>query len=381
MKIVIAPNAFKDCMTAAAAAEAMAAGVLAACPEAERVLSPVADGGDGLVAALTGALAGRLRTALVAGPRGEKVAAQFCHLPEESTAVIEMAAASGLALLPSRRRDPLQASTRGTGELILAALGLGARRIVVGIGGSATNDGGCGVAAALGAKFLDERGREVEPMGATLARIAAIDLSGMDMRLDGATVEVMCDVDNPLLGERGASRVYAPQKGASPEQVEELERGMENLAAVIERDLGRRVADLPGAGAAGGMGAGLHAFLGAKLRKGIDVVLELVGLEKKLAGADLVLTAEGKLDLQTASGKAPAGVAALAKKHGIPCLAFAGGIGDGLAELHAAGIGAAFSLCNRPLTLDEAVVSGPALLSAAVEQAVRAFICGGRRLS
>jgi glycerate kinase len=251
-------------------------------------------------------------------------------------------------------------------------------RLVIGIGGSATNDGGIGMAAALGARFLDKNDNPVEPVGGVLATIERIDLDGLDPRLNGLRVEAICDVDNPLLGERGAARVYAPQKGATPEQVRALEAGLAHLAAVIERDLGLDVRELPGAGAAGGLGAGLKAFLNAKLRRGVDLVLDLVGLDQHLRGADLVLTAEGQIDFQTAFGKAPAGVAERARAVGVPCLAIAGSVGGGLEALHERGIDAVFSLCPGPVSLEQAMAAGGDYLAVAAEQAVRAFLASRR---
>jgi glycerate kinase len=376
MKIVLAPNALKGCLTAAEAADAMARGVVRACPTAGIALIPMADGGDGLAEVLVDALRGETRTATVTGPRGDPVRASFCHVPARRLAVIEMAAASGLALLSRNQLDPLLTTTLGVGELIAAALDLGAFHLIVGIGGSATNEGGVGMATALGARFLDAGGGPVEPVGGALAAIRRIDLSGLDPRLAGVRVEAICDVDNPLLGERGAASVYGPQKGATPAQVRELDAGLANLAAVIERDLGLDVRGLPGAGAAGGLGAGLRAFLGAELRRGVDVVLDLVGLDEHLRGADLVLTAEGRIDAQTAFGKAPAGVAERAQARGVPCIAIAGGIGDGLESLHALGIRAVFSLCPGPVSLEQALAAGGDYLAAATEQAVRAFLAG-----
>ena len=314
MRIVVAPNAFKGSLTARQAAAAMAAGVARAVADVEIVQVPVADGGDGLVDVALQALGGEPRTLSVTGPLGEPVEATFCHVPAMRFAAIEMALASGLALVPADRRDVMRATTRGTGELIAAALGLGVRRIGVGIGGSATNDGGTGMAAALGVRFLDATGDEVEPVGGTLLRIARIDTSGLDERVRGVRIEAVCDVDNPLTGATGAAHVYGPQKGATPEQVAVLDAGLVHLAEVIEKDLGLQVADLPGSGAAGGLGAGLRAFLGAELRRGVDLVLDIVGLREKLRGADLVLTGEGQIDFQTAFGKAPAGVGAAARE-------------------------------------------------------------------
>lgn len=378
MKVVLAPNAFKGSMSAMQAALAMEQGVRAAFPTAEVCRVPVADGGDGLAEVLIDALGGDAHAVTVSGPLGEPVAATLCKVPSLGLAVVEMAAASGLALLAPALRDPTRTSTFGTGELIRAALDLGARRIVVGIGGSATNDGGVGMAAALGIRFLDADGAKVPPIGDALAQIRRIDTSGLDPRLSGVRCEVICDVDNPLVGPRGASAVYGPQKGATPDQVLALDSGLVHLADRIAQDLGLEVRDLPGAGAAGGLGAGLHAFLGAELRRGVDLVLDLVGLDAQLGGADLVITAEGQIDFQTAFGKAPAGVAERAKAQGIPCIAIAGGIGTGIAELHPIGIDAVFSLCPGPVTLEQAMTSGPALLSATTEQVMRCFF-GGRQ--
>ena len=378
MKIVLAPNALKGCLTATEAAEAMARGVARACPTAEIACVPVADGGDGLADVLVNALSGETLTVTVTDPRGDPVSASFCHVLTRRLAAIEMATASGLALLARDRLNPLLTTTRGTGELIAAALDLGVSHLIVGIGGSATNDGGIGMATALGVRFLDGNGKPVEPVGGALATIQRIDPSGLDPRLAGVRIEAICDVDNPLLGERGAAFVYGPQKGATPAQVRELDAGLAHLAAVIERDLGLDVRELPGAGAAGGLGAGLKAFLNAELRRGVDLVLDLVGLEGHLRGADLVLTAEGQIDFQTAFGKAPAGVAERARRFGVPCLAIAGSVGGGLDALYALGIDAVFSLCPGPVSLAQAMAAGGDFLAAATEQAVRAFLAGHR---
>ncbi len=378
MKIVIAPNALKGCLTAAEAAEALARGVARVSPDIDIVQVPVADGGDGLADVLVNALQGMERTALVSGPLGDPVFATFCHVPVRRLAAIEMATASGLALLAKERLNPLLTTTLGTGELIKAALDLDIAHLIIGIGGSATNDGGVGMATALGARFLDGNGQPVEPVGGALGMIEHIDLSGLDARLAAVRIEVICDVDNPLLGERGAAHVYGPQKGATPDQVRRLDAGLANLAAVVDRDLGLNVRDLPGAGAAGGLGAGLKAFLKAELRRGVDLVLDLVGLNEQLRGADLVLTAEGQIDFQTAFSKAPAGVAERARAGNVPCIAIAGSVGRGLDALHELGINAVFSLCPGPVSLEQAMASGGDYLAAAAEQAVRAFLAGRR---
>lgn len=287
-----------------------------------------------------------------------------------------MALASGLALLESDMQDPTLSTTYGTGELIKAALETGATRINVGIGGSATNDGGIGMARALGVRFLDNAGKELPPIGKSLLSIAKIDISGLDPRIHTVNIEAVCDVDNPLYGPKGAAHVYGPQKGATPEQVAELDRGLQNLGQRIQEDLGIDVSTMPGAGAAGGLGAGLRAFLDAKLCKGIDLIFDLVGLHDKLTDADLVLTGEGQIDFQTVFGKAPGGVGAAAKAQNIPCFAVAGSIGKDLGTLHETGIDAVFSLCPGPITLEESMQLSKENISRVTEQAIRAFLAG-----
>ncbi len=381
MKIVVAPNAFKGSMTAGRAAAAMAEGIRRVLADVQIDLVPVADGGDGLVDVALNALQGERCKLLVTGPRFDLVEAEFCHVPEQSFAALEMALASGLALLPEDMRDPTQTTTLGTGELILAALDLGVKKIGVGIGGSATCDGGIGMATALGVRFLDDAGRPVSPVGGALQDIAHVDLSGLDPRIGDTHIEAVCDVENSLLGEQGAARVYGPQKGADPGQVEQLESGLKNLARVIKADLGQDVCELPGAGAAGGLGAGLHAFLGAALRPGVDVVLDLVGLDEKLEGADLVLTGEGQVDFQTAFGKAPAGVAMRAKKQKIPCIVVAGSVGENLGDLHKQGVDAVFSLCSGPMSLQEAMQQAEISITRVTEQVLRCFLTGQRAIT
>lgn len=375
MKIVVAPNALKGSLDAAAAAEAMAAGVRLAAPGAEIVQVPVADGGDGLLEVLGGNDLQRI-PCRVTGPLGSPVAATLLYSADRHLAVIEMATAAGLALLPPGELDPMQASTSGVGELLRLALDCGARHVIIGIGGSATSDGGTGLARALGARFLDAGGNELPGNAAALPHIRRMDLEALDPRLPQTRIDVICDVDNPLLGPQGAARVFAPQKGASPAQVSAIEAGLDNLAGLVEQQLGRDIRKLPGGGAAGGLGAGLVAFLQAELRPGAALVLELVGFEASLAGAGLVLTAEGRLDVQTAYGKAPAAVARLARQHGIPCIALAGSVGTDLEALQAAGISACFSLCPGPLALEAAMQQAAPLLGRACEQAVRCFLAG-----
>jgi glycerate kinase len=376
LKIVVAPNALKGSLGSVAAAQAMSAGVRLAAPAAEIVQVPVADGGDGLLEVLgTGEGLERI-PCRVTGPLGSPVDCALLYAADRRLAIIEMAAAAGLALLPSSGLDPMQATTFGVGELLRLALDHGARRIILGIGGSATSDGGTGLARALGARFLDAHGKELPGNAAALQHIKRIDLEQLDPQLAQAHIDVICDVDNPLLGAAGAARVFSPQKGASPEQVEAIEAGLENLANLVEQQLGRDIRNLRGGGAAGGLGAGLVVFLQAALRPGAELVLELTGFEAALDGASLVLTAEGRLDSQTAHGKAPAAVAGLASRHGIPCIALAGSLGPNLQALQAAGITACFSLCPGPLDLDAAMQQAAPLLTRACEQAVRCFLAG-----
>lgn len=383
MRIVIAPDSFKGSLTARQAAEAMAAGARRVFPDAELILVPMADGGEGTVQSLLDALGGDRRTVTVEDPLGRPVEASFGLLGEGDTAVLEMAAASGLTLIPEELRDPLRASTYGTGQLIRAALDAGARRILIGIGGSATNDGGAGMAEALGYRFLDAAGERLPRGGAALARLARIDADGVDPRLERTKFVTACDVTNPLLGPNGASAVYGPQKGATPEMVAMLDEALACLAQRLEEDLGVSVRDLPGAGAAGGLGAGLVAFCRAELRRGVEMVIDAVGLRGLVARADLVLTGEGRLDGQTVHGKTPHGVAGVAKEAGLPVLAVGGGLGPGYRDVYAAGIEAVASIIPGPSTLAEAVERAPDLLADATERLLRAYRAGlarGREL-
>ncbi len=373
MKIVIAPNSFKGSLSTHRAGEAIAKGILQVFPQAEIVQVPIADGGDGLIDVTREIFSGVTRKVTVTGPDFTPVQAQYCYVEDRNLATIEMALASGLAILGPDKHDPTATTTLGTGELIKAALDRGAKHLLVGIGGSATNDGGIGAAAALGVRFLDKEDQEVAPVGGALAKIDHIDCSRLDPRLQEVHIEVACDVDNPLTGDNGAARVYGPQKGATQEQVAQLEQGLVNLSKCIKKDLHIDVQTLRGGGAAGGLGAGLHAFFGAALRRGTELILDIVELDKKLTGADLVITGEGQIDFQTIFGKAPAGVAARAEKQGIPCIAFAGSIGDDLGDLHQHGLSAIFSLCSGPISLQEAIDNSPILLARAAEQAVRCF--------
>ncbi len=379
MKIVLAPNAYKGSLSAREAAAAMALGAVRALPDTQLVAVPVADGGDGLVDVALDALGGEMRRATVSDPLGRPIEAAWCYVPERRFAAVEMALASGLALLDANERSATRTTTLGTGQLIAAALDAGARHIGVGIGGSATNDGGIGAAAALGIRFLDADGAEVAPVGASLASLATVDTRNRDPRLEAVRVEAVCDVDNVLCGPQGAAAVYGPQKGASPDDVEQLDAGLRNLADIVRRDLGIDVAGLPGAGAAGGLGAGLVAFVGATLRPGSEMVLELVGLERHLDGADLVITGEGRIDRQTLFGKAPAAVAAAARAHGARCIVVAGSVADDLGDVRSAGIDAVYSLAPDDMPLSERMARAAGLLADATEAALRDAAAGERR--
>ncbi len=381
MRVVIAPDKFKGSLSASEAAEAMARGVARAAPGATIDRVPMADGGEGTVAALVAATGGSSREATVHGPMGEPMSARFGLLGDGRTAAIEMAAASGLVLVPLDRRDPMVATTRGTGELLLAAVAAGANRVIVGIGGSATNDGGAGLGQALGFRLLDDEGCELGPGGGSLGRLARIDASGRRPELDGIEVAVACDVTNPLCGPRGASAVYGPQKGATPAMIEELDANLAHFAAIVERDLGVSIRDLPGSGAAGGLGGGLVAFAGGRLEPGINLVIEAVDLKARLEGADLCLTGEGALDDQSAFGKTAVGVGRLARSLDCPVLALAGSIGPGAEATLDHGLDAYFSICPGPITLDQAMARAGGLLEEAATQVVRAFLAGGRQKS
>jgi len=368
MRFVIAPDSFKGSASAKDVAQAIAEGLKVSLPDAEFDLVPMADGGEGTVEALVAATGGEIVREKVTGPLGEPVDAFFGILGDGETAVIEMAAAAGLHLVPPERRNPLVTTTYGVGELIKAALDRGCRRVIVGIGGSATNDGGAGMAQALGAKLLDERGNEIGFGGGELGKLARVDISGLDSRLREAEILVACDVTNPLTGPNGASAVYGPQKGATPEMVKLLDENLRRYAEIVRRDLGVDVEHVPGAGAAGGLGAGLMAFCQAKLMKGVELVIRAVRLEERVQKADLVVTGEGKLDFQTGFGKVPFGVAQVAKRHGKPVIAIAGQLGEGSENCRNWGIDACFSILNRPMSEREAMENALTLLKRTAEE-------------
>jgi glycerate kinase len=377
VRVVIAPNAFKGSLSALEAAQAMAEGVRTATPDADLVLIPIADGGDGTVDALVAATDGEHRTRRVRGPRGDPVDADYGLIDRGSTAVIEMAKAAGLALLPPEKRDPRVTSTYGVGELLQHAHDEGARHFIVGIGGSATNDGGAGLAQALGYHLLDEQGHELPAGGLALKRLARIHLGGVHANWKDAVVEVASDVTNPLTGPTGSSAVYGPQKGATPEMVNELDAALHRLAEVIHRDLGVDVETLPGAGAAGGLGAGLVAFAGARLRPGAEMVIENLKFDERLAGADLVITGEGRLDSQTARfGKGPAAVARHARAAGIPVIGIAGSLADET-ELQLLFDGLMATVVE-PSGIDHALAQAHPLLARAATRVMRLLQTGAR---
>lgn len=378
MKVTIAPDSYKGCLGALEVALAMEEGVRRVFAGVEVVKVPMADGGEGTVRALVEATGGELVAEEVADPLGRRIVAEFGVLGDGRTAVIEMAAASGLPLLKPEERNPLLATTLGTGQLIKAALDKGCRRLMIGIGGSATVDGGMGMAQALGARFLDARGEALGPEGGESGRLERIDLCGFDPRVAETEVQVASDVDNPLLGERGAARVYGPQKGATPEMVEVLEANLARFAEIVKRDLGKQVAELPGAGAAGGLGAGLVAFLGAKMRPGVEIVAEAAGLEEKMRGSALAITGEGRIDRQTAFGKTVVGVARVAARLGVPVIAVAGWLGEGAEEVLKHGVEALVPITDRPMDLEEALGDAPRLIREATERTCRLLALGKR---
>ena len=371
MKIVIAPQGFKGSINGLEAAQAIQRGVKAAVPGAQTVLVPVADGGDGTLHALVDATGGQIFSSTVQGPLGLYLEASWGVMGDEKTAVIEMARPSGLALLPPERRDPRVTTTWGTGELIKEALERGFKRIIVGLGGSATNDGGAGMAGALGVKFLDPRGNDLALGGAALADLDRIDLSGLHPGLSQAELIGATDVTNPLCGPNGASAVYGPQKGASAQVVEQLDAALLHFAAVVNRDVGQDVLERPGSGAAGGLGAGLMAFAGGQLRSGIDMVCDVLGFDGLLEGADLVITGEGRADRSTVFDKAPVGVARRALAKGVPTILLAGGLGPGYQELYQHGIAGIVTIADRPMNFPQSLRRTEELLEDAAERAVR----------
>ena len=376
MKIVIAPDSFKESLTALEVAEAIEAGLKKVLPDAEYVKVPMADGGEGTVQSLVDATEGRLISAEVCAPLGNKVKAEFGLSGDGRTAIIEMAAASGMHLVPPEARNPLRTTSYGTGELICAALDEGVEKIIVGIGGSATNDGGAGMLQALGALLLDAHHQPIGAGGGCLQDLAAIDLSGLDKRLAGVEIVVACDVDNPLCGEKGASAVFGPQKGATPEMVQALDSGLLHFAAIAARDLGLDIQSPAGAGAAGGMGGGVLLLPDARLQAGVQIVMEAVKLAEKVQDADLVITGEGRMDAQSVHGKTPIGVAHTAKAFGKPVIAIVGCLREDYEVVYAQGIDAVFPIIRQLGSLEEILQHGRDNLVSAAQNVARIYQMG-----
>ncbi|MDR9875410.1 glycerate kinase [Pseudomonas allii] len=378
MKIIIAPDSFKDSLSAEGVAQAIAEGLVQVWPDAELVQCPMADGGEGTVDAVLAACKGQLRRHSVCGPLGAPVEARWGWLADSHTAIIEMAEASGLQLVPPSLRDACTTTTHGTGELIRAALDAGAERIILAIGGSATNDGGAGAMQALGVQLFDADDQPLAPGGLALARLARVSLEQLDPRLSQVRFEIAADVNNPLCGPHGASAIFGPQKGANPEQVQQLDAALGHFADHCANVLSKDVRDEPGSGAAGGLGFAAKAFLGAQFRAGVEVVAELVGLDAAVRGADLVITGEGRFDAQTLRGKTPFGVARIARQHSVPVIVIAGTLGDGYEQMYAHGVDAAFALPSGPMSLEQACAEAPRLLSERAADIARLWRTAGK---
>lgn len=369
--IVLAPDSFKESMTAKEVCEAMERGIRKANSQIRCIHVPMADGGEGTMQSLVDATGGRVYSKEVVGPLGNNVVAEYGILGNGEIGVIEMASASGIHLVDSEKRNPLITTTFGTGQLIKACLDKGVKKILIGIGGSATNDGGAGFIQALGGRLLDENGDDLSYGGGALAKLHTIDLSNLDERLKYVSVEVACDVNNPLCGKEGASYVFGPQKGATREMIEILDQNLSHYAEVIKEQLGKDVISKAGAGAAGGLGAGLMAFLDVKLKSGIEMVIEYANLEEKVRDADMVWTGEGSIDFQTQYGKTPLGVAMIAKKYNKPVIALAGRVGNDIDVLYDKGIDAIFGIMRGVTSIEEALVKGPENVEKTSENIIR----------
>ncbi|MFW6308907.1 MAG: glycerate kinase [bacterium] len=373
MKIMVAPDSFKGSLTAKEVVENISQGINKVIDKCQIIKIPMADGGEGTVQSLVDASEGKIYTKQVTGPLGGQVKAFYGILGDGETAVIEMAAASGLPLVPEDKRDPSKTTTYGTGELIKAVLDKGIAKIIIGIGGSSTNDAGVGMAQALGGKFLDETGKEIGFGGGELGKVEQINLDQLDPRIKETTIEVACDVDNPLFGPRGAACVYAPQKGADSKMVQKLDKNLQHLSKIIKRDLGKDVQTIPGAGAAGGLGAGLVAFLDGELRSGIEIVLEINKVAERMAGVDLVITGEGQIDGQSVYGKTPVGVAKIAAERQIPVIAFCGSTGKGVKKVFSQDIDAVFTTLQQPLSIKEIFAATAEWLEFTTEQVMKVY--------
>ena len=371
MKILVAPDSFKESLSAIQVAEAISMGVLKIIPNAEIIKTPISDGGEGLLDALVNDKNGKIIKVKVYDPLYRSIAAEYGILNEGTTAVIEMAKASGLELLKEQEKNPYITSSYGTGQLILDALDRGCQKIIIGIGGSATNDGGMGMVKALGGKFINKEGVELTEGGGALGELSSINLTNFDKRISNCKIIVACDVTNKLTGENGASFVYGAQKGGSKEQLEFLDKNLEHYAAIIRNHLGIEIENINGAGAGGGMGAGLMAFLNAELKSGIDLILETLEIKKHIKNIDLIITGEGKIDKQTLQGKTILGIAALAKEYHVPVIAITGKIGDNIDEIYKLGITSIFSIVNKPMKLEEAINDVEYLIQSCIETIIR----------
>lgn len=374
MKILVAPDSFKGSLSSKEVLEAISEGIRRAI-DAEIVGVPIADGGEGTVDALIASLGGRIVDVDVVGPLGN-VVKSFFGILNDGTAVIEMAASSGLSLLQDNMKNPLITTTYGVGQLIKESLDKGCRKFIIGLGGSATNDGGAGMVQALGVKLLDEDGKDIPYGGGNLYKLKKVDISSIDKRVYESSFIVASDVVNPLCGENGASYVYGPQKGATKEMVKILDNNLRHYASVVKETLGKDFSDVPGAGAAGGLGFSLMAFLNAKIRSGIDIVMEASNIDEKIKSCDIVITGEGNTDFQTAYGKAPAGIARIAKKYGKPVVVLSGGLGKNYKDLYDVGVTSMFSIVDKPMTLQEAMINAKKLISDRAEDIIRIFISG-----
>lgn len=375
MQIIVAPDSFKGSASATEVAHYIEKGIYEVDPTAKVIKIPIADGGEGTVEAIVTGAKGSYKHALVKGPLGEKIQATY-GLLEGDVAVIEMAAASGITIIPKEKLNPMITTTYGTGQLIKAALDEGVRKIILGIGGSVTNDGGVGMAQALGASFKNQIGEEVGFGGGSLKDIHYIDISGLDPRIKEVEFIVACDVINPLCGEQGASAIYGPQKGAGPDEVRELDEGLRHYAQCILRDLGKDIVDIPGTGAAGGLGAGLLVFCNATLKSGIQTVLDVVNIEQYLSETDLIITGEGRIDGQSIYGKVPVGIAQVAANYNIPVIVIAGSIGDDASKVYDYGISALTTIVEGPISLDEAMEKAPELIRNATTRIMKTMWVG-----
>ena len=370
-KYVVAPDSFKESMTAKEVCDAMEKGIKEADSAAEVIKVPMADGGEGTVDSLVDATHGQRVIVEVTGPLGNKISASYGILGNGTTAVIEMAKASGLEIVEKKKRNPMITTTFGTGELIRDALDHNVKEIIIGLGGSSTNDGGSGMAQALGAKLLDQNNHQISFGGGNLDKLDKIDISNLDSRLQDVKIILASDVTNPLIGKDGASRVFGPQKGATPEMVEKLENNLQHYAKIVKRDLNKEVALVSGAGAAGGLGAGLMAFTTCEMRRGVDLAIEVTKLEEKIRDADYVFTGEGGTDFQTKFGKTPYGVAKLGKKYHKPVISLAGYLGEGIDSLYSEGFTAIFGIIPGACDLSTALKSGPSNVARTTENIVR----------